>query len=354
MPYGNEHTGLWHGFPPPQRLFSNRAFVGVALDPPDFEPGSWIGAGKALVDSDMKKFLLTARPRKVEDRARGYAAEVYLSDDGLSFERVASLEKEEVARKAGLSLHSIEGTSLLKEPFSGRWHLYVSADTGEEFVWGGLFWETLLLTAEDIRGPWHSEGIVLANDKPYDSHQARDASIDIVDGRWLCLYKAKDAERRERPALALSRDGRQWRKKGPLTIDGTDEIAFLSGSFFSTSSGPLFMGIQTQLNDSREEFSDVVYADNHKIGHGGGSTPHFVALLLDVAGMNLETVFRAPWTPLSSYENESHPLLGYSSTVYDTSQYRFLIYLEAIDGQHTRSIGLNETVERVIVYEMKA
>ena len=70
--------------------------------------------------------------------------------------------------------------------------------------------------------------------------------------------------------------------------------------------------------------------------------------------MNLETIFCVQWTPQSEYEHKRHPLLGYTSLVYDSIGNRILIYLEAIDRELTRQMGLNETVERVILYEATA
>ena len=96
---------------------------------------------------------------------------------------------------------------------------------------------------------------------------------------------------------------------------------------------------------------DVVYADEYGVGHGGGSVPRFCAYILDYRNLNLETVFRAPWIPKSEYEQAEHPLLGYSSSVYDPRGKRLLMYVEAIDGKLSRAIGLNETVERLLVYE---
>ena len=80
--------------------------------------------------------------------------------------------------------------------------------------------------------------------------------------------------------------------------------------------------------------------------------PHFAAYRLDAKKRNLETVFKAPWTPLSPYEHHEHPLLGYSSLVFDPMKNRMLVYVEAIDPKLSRAIGLNETVERLLVYEI--
>ncbi len=344
-----KHT--WQGFVPPQHVYSKLQFLAIALEPPDTNPGSWIGAGKVLLDPESGGFLLTARPRWVKDDARGFAANIYRSADGQNFSLLYSITKQEAADLSGVQLHSIEGSQLLRDPLTGRWHCYVSADTGDSFVWGGVKWETLLLTSTSLSGPWASEGIVLANDQAYDAHQARDSSIDILDGQWFCLYKAKDEQDVEKPALAMSRDGIHWEKRGPLTIDGVERRAFLSGSFFAGSNGPIFIGIETQLKDTTEARADVVYADEYGVGHGGGSVPRFCAYMLDYRNLNLETVFRAPWIPKSEYEQAEHPLLGYSSSVYDPRGKRLLMYVEAIDGKLSRAIGLNETVERLLVYE---
>ena len=333
-------------------MYARRRYAGIALDPPDFNPGSWIGAGKALYIEETGTFLLTARPRTAKNDARGYAANIYESDNGFDFSLIYSVTKENAAELSHEKIHSIEGTQLLRNPLNGRWHFFLSVDTGTEFAWGGVKWETLLLTASNLGGPWSSEGLVLLNDKPYDEHQARDATIDIVDGRWVCLYKAKDANRDERPALAISVDGSNWEKLGPLTVDGSDHVGFINGSMFATSSGTMFLGVESRLDDSRSRKDNVVYADEFGVGHGGGPPARFVAYLLDHRSLNLETVFDTRWHPLSPYEHKDHPLLGYSSTVFDRKNNRYLMYVEALDPDLSEAIGINSTVERLLVYEI--
>ena len=291
--------GLWQGVCPPQYLYAQRQFRGIALDPPEFSPGSWIGAGKALYDHLGGQYLLTARPRKAAGGVRGYAANIYRSADGEHFSLLASLSKQDVMDLSGVKAHSIEGTQLLRDPLTGRWHFYLSVDTGDDFVWGGIHWETLLLTAADLTGPWRSEGLVLRTDQENDAYQARDSTIDIIDGRWYCLYKAINRERQERPALATSADGIAWRKHGVLTIDGADTLTVLSGTLVAGTGGPLFLGIERELDDSRTRKAGVVYADQYGIGHGGGPRPKFAAFLLDYHRMNLERLCGIPgWAQL--------------------------------------------------------
>ena len=343
-------TGYWRGSIPPQYLFAHRAFLGIALEPPDREPGSWIGAGKAFFDPLGDQFILTARPRKAEGGVRGYAANIYRSANGLHFDHIGGVTTAEAASLSGLQIHSIEGTQLLRDPLTDRWLFFLSVDTGESFVWGGINWETLLLTAPALEGPWESRGIVLARDREWDRFQARDSSIDIIDGLWVCLYKAMNDKREVRPALATSLDGVEWRKQGLLTVDGEDHLGFLSGSFVEGIGGPVFLGLDSSLQDSRQKNDEVVYADEHGIGHGSSAT-HCAGYLLDRGRLNLETIYRSYWEPGSRYEHPTYPLLGYSSVVYDPKGLRMLFYVEAIDAELTKRIGLNETVERVLVYE---
>jgi hypothetical protein len=320
------------------------------LDPPNFDPGSWIGAGKALFNPETHEFLLTARPRKAEGQARGFAANVYRSSDGEAFELLISVSKEETSERSGLKIQSIEGTQLLKDPLTGKWHLYMFIDADSEFVWGGLYWQTMLLTAPDPGGPYQVEGLALHNDQSCDANQARDCTVDIIDGWWLCLYRAVGGHRRIRSALATSSDGISWKKHGVFTIDGSDRLAFPSGTIFASTSGPLFAGLERPQGDpsSRE---DEVYADGYRVGHGGGPVPNFVAYNVDHRNMNLETIFRTPWEPASPYEHREHPQLGYSSLVYDPLKHRVLTYVGAIERYPTGRIGLNETVERLLLYE---
>lgn len=356
----NRNT-CWQGVLPPQYIFANRRFRTVALDPPNFHPGSWVGAGNCFFHQPRKEFILTARLRKKKAQARGFAAIICRSSNGETFEKVYTLTKEWIAEKSGLEIHSLEGVQLLEDPLTGNYHLYVSVNTDQEFAWGGIYWQTYLLRSSALEGPWEPVGLVLRNDQSYDNHHARDISIAIVDGRWYCLYKARDADHRVSPALATSIDGITWSKHGPLTVDGEDRSCWMSGTFFAASSGLLFIGLEKlEKTESTETSShepypdDEVYADAFRVGHGGGPPRTFIAYQLDYRNTNLETIFRSPWEARSDYEHPHHPVLGYASLVFDPFKERMLIYVEAIDPHFTEKMGINETVERVLVYEVSA
>ena len=316
----------WHGLLPPQYILSRRRFKRVVLDPPDLEPGSWRGAGKALVDYDSGLFWMTTRPRRATP-IRGYAVEIYRSRDGDSYDLATVMDKETVSSMAGITVNSIEGQQLLRDPSTGRYHLYLSVDTPP------AGWATLLLVADDPKGPWESRGIVMERGPGFDSMEARDATIDIVDGRYFALYKASDGER-IRMALATSGDGVRWRKHGLLRLDGLEQppALLLCGKILAGSLGPIFMGCESRA-----------------IVRGAMVGDTFAAYAIDHRGMNLERIFAARWDPRSPYERGDFPIHSYLDMVYDPFKDRLLMYVEAIDP---KDIGLNQEVDRVLLYEV--
>ncbi|MEM3040917.1 MAG: hypothetical protein QXG97_02670 [Nitrososphaerota archaeon] len=324
----------WRGAIPPQYIFAKRRFRGIALNPPRFEPGSWIGAGKVIVDYDAEEFWMTARPRNIEQR--GYAVEFYRSPNGEDFKLMSTLEKDDAAAMANVKIDSIEGTQILRDPLTEKYYLYVSADVGQRQ------WETLLFMADDPQGPWTFHSVTLKRDKDYDASEARDASISIIDGNYVALYKANPSADDVRAmnlnvAFATSSDGIRWTKHGVLKIAGkpTPPYIFLSGSIFASASGPLFMGFENL----------------DKI-HGAHVTRKFASYVIDQRDMELIPVFESIWTPLSPYERKDWPAHGYMDLAYDPFKNRVLMYIEAIDPNYGE-VGLNLEVDRLLVYETR-
>jgi len=322
----------WRGVIPRQYIFAKRKKKKIVLNPPKFEPGSWIGAGKVIVDYDAKEFWMTARPRNLEER--GYAVEIYRSSDGEEFKLMTVIGKDVLGSMVGFKIDSIEGTQILKDPLTGKFYLYVSVDVGQRQ------WETLLLTANDPQGPWKFHSIPLKRDKEYDASEARDASISIIDGRYIAIYKANPSADDVRAtnlnvALATSGDGINWTKHGVLKIAGrtTPSYIFLSGSIFASSNGPLFIGFE---NLDKIEGAHV--------------TRKFVSYLIDQRNMKLIPIFENIWTPLSPYERKDWPVHGYMDVVYDPFKNRVLMYIEAIDPNYGK-VGLDLEVDRLLLYE---
>lgn len=321
---------MWQGIYPPQAIFSKRKFRKILLNPPKFEPGYWCGAGKLWFDQWDEEFWLTSRPR-AGAVLRGYALEIYRSQDGENYSLVWCISKEEVSAICGRAVQSIEGTQILRDPLTGRYMLFISVDVSE----GGK-WETYLMSADDPSGPWVGEGFVLRCDKDYDSGEARDPTIDIVDGRYVCLYKARAADTNiVRTALALSRDGKNWVKMGLPKINGGEQPNYLLlyGSIMAGCCGPIFVGTATR-----------------EVVKGAALTDTFASYIIDYREMNLETIFEAKWKPGSIYEHQTYPIHTYAGVTYDHTKDRWLTWIEAVDPTTSKEPGLNLEVDRVLLY----
>jgi len=252
------------------------------------------------------------------------------------------MSKEELSEFIGVKVQSIENQQLIRDPLTGNYHLYLSIDIAGENIAGWenrVFeskWVTYLLISDDPVGPWEKYGFVLVEKADYDTGEARDCSIDIIDGRYFCLYKARrKGESRVNTALAISSDGKKWVKLGIPTLDGKKqpEYYLLSGSIFPGCCGPIFMGC---------EATDVV--------KGAALTKYFVSYIIDYRNLNLETIFRARWEPGSMYEHPEYPIHTYTSITYDQFDERWLIAVEAVDPKFSETPGLNTEVDRLLLY----
>jgi len=320
----------WTGFIPPQYLLANKRFRKVVLEPPDYNPGSWQGAGKVLVDYENHEFWLTSRPRRARP-VRGYAIQIYRSKNGEDYSLETTITREELKEQTKLNILSIEGQQLLKDPATGKYYLYVSIDIDHPPIPG---WDTFLLTADDPKGPWTPHGLVLTREYPYEVKEARDSVIDIIDGRYIALYKANNGSR-VNVALAVSSDGLKWEKMGILKLNGLNQphYLFISGRIFAGTLHPIFIGFETR-----------------HVVRGGGYTGTFVAYYVNLRELDLKTLYKGVWKPESPYERKDYPVHGYCDIVYDPFKERFLIYVEAVDPNS--ELGLDYEVDRLILYEV--
>ena len=92
----------------------------VAVVPEDSRPGGWAGGPSALLVDGV--WWLAYRLRRPVGEGRGYANVVARSDDGVTFEQVVRIHRDEFAAE------SLERPALVRTP-DGRWRLYVSCAT---------------------------------------------------------------------------------------------------------------------------------------------------------------------------------------------------------------------------------
>jgi sucrose-6-phosphate hydrolase SacC (GH32 family) len=110
----------------------------VVVEPPTDEPGAWSGAPSSVAAGD--EVYLAYRLRLPVGEGRGIANVVARSRDGVRFEVVAEVHKEQFASE------SLERPALVRTP-GGRWRLYVSAATP-----GTKHWRVDLLEADTPAG----------------------------------------------------------------------------------------------------------------------------------------------------------------------------------------------------------
>jgi hypothetical protein len=96
------------------------------VEPPESGPGYWAGAPSAVVVDGVT--WLAYRLRRPVGEGRGYAVVVARSEDGVAFETVAILEKDEVGAE------SLERPAIVALP-DGSWRLYLSGATPGTLHW---------------------------------------------------------------------------------------------------------------------------------------------------------------------------------------------------------------------------
>lgn len=110
----------------------------VVVAPPKSRPGAWAGAPSGVaVDG---RIYLAYRLRRPVGEGRGYRNVVAASDDGLTFQTVATVDRDQFGAE------SLERPALVVTP-DGRWRLYVSCATP-----GTKHWRVDLLEAATPAG----------------------------------------------------------------------------------------------------------------------------------------------------------------------------------------------------------
>lgn len=103
---------------------------GVTVFEPDGKGyGYWVGGHDVTYDPKEKKFYLYFRVRKPLGKGRGVECRIAESDDGINYTTIWTGNKKELNAK------SLEVGSLIKDPYSGRWRLYISVEDADTKQW---------------------------------------------------------------------------------------------------------------------------------------------------------------------------------------------------------------------------
>ena len=171
----------------------------VAIQPPGSEPGHWAGAPSAVRLGD--EIFLAYRLRRPLGQGRGYAIAIARSADGVHFETLQVIGKQE------MDTESLERPALVVTP-DGTWRLYLSCAT-----WGTKHWRVEMLEAAAPGGFDPRQRTVVL---PGDSVTAvKDPVVRHFQGTWhlwASVHPLADADSTDRMTTdyATSPDGVAW------------------------------------------------------------------------------------------------------------------------------------------------
>lgn len=177
----------------------------VVVPAPGPGPGNWSGAASAaLVDG---VFWLTWRVRRPLTDGRGVSVVVARSDDGLVFEQVTEVAREDFGAE------SFERPVLVPLP-GGGWRLYLSCATP-----GSKHWWVDSLTADRVEDLPRGTRVVVASGD--ERTGVKDPVVTIGEEgwrMWLCCHPldVPGAEDRMTTRLLHSDDGLVWSDRGEV------------------------------------------------------------------------------------------------------------------------------------------
>jgi hypothetical protein len=175
----------------------------VAVGPPGPGEGTWAGApSAAYCDGDI---YLAYRLRRPEGQGRGYAVAVARSADGVHFETLLTIGREQFGAE------SLERPAIVRTP-DGTWRLYLSCATP-----GTKHWRVEVLEAAHPGAFDASQSRVVL---PGDALHAVKDPVLVHDGRiwhlWASVHPLADPDEADQMVTyyAVSPDGLSWTWQG--------------------------------------------------------------------------------------------------------------------------------------------
>jgi hypothetical protein len=175
----------------------------VAVPTPGPGRGTWAGAPSAACDDDG--IYLAYRLRRPEGRGRGYAVAVARSADGVHFETLLEIGRDE------LGAESLERPAIVATP-EGTWRLYLSCATP-----GTKHWRVEVLEAAN---PGRFDGRRSRVVLPGDAATAVKDPVIVYDGSkwhlWASVHPLADPDEADQMVTdyACSADGLDWTWQG--------------------------------------------------------------------------------------------------------------------------------------------
>jgi len=159
----------------------------------------WVGAPSVILDENSGEYWLAYRVRNREKR--GYEVHLVKSSNGVTFKTVKIFRKEE----AGLI--SLERPALLKDPWSGKFRIYLSGNTKDG-------WSIYRL--DEVEDPVDFDISTIKVALTPSGHASEDRTVKdpyiFVLGRIYIMLYIGSGRMHEQVHLAFSSDGINWKK----------------------------------------------------------------------------------------------------------------------------------------------
>jgi len=257
------YTGRKHFGTPP--LFAPSEGVTVR-EPLGRGRGWWAGAPSAVYDDEAGRFYLYYRYRKPRELGRGVQGRIAVSEDGLRFEDVSCITKEE------LGSPSLEKACLVKT-LDGPLRLYIS------FVGADNKWRIEMLEADQPSELDPARKVQVLTPEDIGAEGVKDPVVLNVGGLWHMLVSYAPSPREATPdlqgrmhatgdvyntgitkshtGLAVSEDGLRWRWEGDILSppeQGWDAYCTRIGSVVCLP--PVFVGFYDGAATVEENYEE--------------------------------------------------------------------------------------------------
>jgi len=160
----------------------------VVAEPPGSGYGYWAGAPSAIVDPGTGLFYCYYRQRWPLGGRRGGVCRIVGSADPDA--PAAGWQTVWEATREDFGSNSIERSSLIRDPGSGEWRLYVSSETAQSYDRNPATWRVDLLQASSIGGLEPRQRRIVMDAAMYGFSHVKDPVVQVIGGEYVALTSA--------------------------------------------------------------------------------------------------------------------------------------------------------------------
>lgn len=157
----------------------------VIAEPPGSGYGYWAGAPSAAYDPEAGLFYCYYRLRWPLGGRRGGQCRVVSSPDPAASPAEWKIAWE--ASREDFGANSIERASLIRDPFSGEWRLYICSETTQSYDRTPATWRVDLLQAPSIEDFDPQRRRIVMDAPMYGVSHVKDPVVLVLGGEYIAL-----------------------------------------------------------------------------------------------------------------------------------------------------------------------